>query len=109
MHPRIATIVMSPIRSSASASRRRSRSWQSDRPASAIRTIEASPQSPDATRRHDESDRAGRVTGGSSLNGDRGPLPAAADTRIPELQRLNDLTPAAGERHDETNMAAVDR
>jgi aryl-alcohol dehydrogenase-like predicted oxidoreductase len=26
-----------------------------------------------------------------------------------QVQRLNDLTPAAGERHDETNMAAVDR
>ena len=26
-----------------------------------------------------------------------------------QLQRLNDLTPATGERHDETNMAAVDR
>jgi aryl-alcohol dehydrogenase-like predicted oxidoreductase len=26
-----------------------------------------------------------------------------------QIQRLNDLTPAAGERHDETNMAAVDR
>jgi aryl-alcohol dehydrogenase-like predicted oxidoreductase len=26
-----------------------------------------------------------------------------------QIQRLNDLTPATGERHDETNMAAVDR
>ena len=26
-----------------------------------------------------------------------------------QLQRLNNLTPAAGERHDETNMAAIDR
>src|SRR3954471_18728588 len=26
-----------------------------------------------------------------------------------QIDRLNDLTPAAGERHDETNMAAVDR
>jgi aryl-alcohol dehydrogenase-like predicted oxidoreductase len=26
-----------------------------------------------------------------------------------QTQRLNDLTPATGERHDETNMAAVDR
>src|SRR5215218_9512139 len=26
-----------------------------------------------------------------------------------QIQRLNDLTPAAGERHDEANMAAVDR
>ena len=26
-----------------------------------------------------------------------------------QLQRLNDLTPAAGERHDEANMSVVDR
>jgi hypothetical protein len=26
-----------------------------------------------------------------------------------QIERLNDLTPATGERHDETNMAAVDR
>ena len=26
-----------------------------------------------------------------------------------QIQRLNDLTPATGERHDEANMAAVDR
>jgi aryl-alcohol dehydrogenase-like predicted oxidoreductase len=26
-----------------------------------------------------------------------------------QIQRLDDLTPAAGERHDEPNMAAVDR
>jgi aryl-alcohol dehydrogenase-like predicted oxidoreductase len=26
-----------------------------------------------------------------------------------QLQRLNDLTPATGDRHDETNMAAIDR
>ena len=26
-----------------------------------------------------------------------------------QIRRLNDLTPATGERHDETNMAAVDR
>ena len=26
-----------------------------------------------------------------------------------QIQRLNDLTPAAGERHEEANMAAVDR
>ena len=25
-----------------------------------------------------------------------------------QIQRLNDLTPAAGERHDEANMAAID-
>jgi aryl-alcohol dehydrogenase-like predicted oxidoreductase len=33
----------------------------------------------------------------------------AIDLGTQQLQRLNDLTPAAGERHDETNMAAVDR
>ena len=26
-----------------------------------------------------------------------------------QIQRLDDLTPATGERHDETNMAAIDR
>jgi len=26
-----------------------------------------------------------------------------------QLERLNNLTPAAGERHDEANMAAIDR
>jgi hypothetical protein len=26
-----------------------------------------------------------------------------------QLQRLNDLEPAAGERHDEANMASIDR
>jgi hypothetical protein len=26
-----------------------------------------------------------------------------------QLERLNNLTPAAGERHDEANMAAVDQ
>jgi diketogulonate reductase-like aldo/keto reductase len=26
-----------------------------------------------------------------------------------QIQRLNDLTPATGERHDETNMSTVDR
>ena len=26
-----------------------------------------------------------------------------------QIQRLNDLAPATGERHDEANMAAVDR
>jgi aryl-alcohol dehydrogenase-like predicted oxidoreductase len=25
-----------------------------------------------------------------------------------QIQRLNNLTPAAGERHDETNMSAID-
>jgi aryl-alcohol dehydrogenase-like predicted oxidoreductase len=31
------------------------------------------------------------------------------DLSAEQLQRLNDLTPATGERHDETNMAAIDR
>jgi aryl-alcohol dehydrogenase-like predicted oxidoreductase len=31
------------------------------------------------------------------------------DLSAEQLQRLNDLTPATGERHDEANMAAVDR
>ena len=26
-----------------------------------------------------------------------------------QIARLNDLTPAAGERHDETNMSAIDQ
>ena len=26
-----------------------------------------------------------------------------------QIQRLNDLTPATGERHDEANTAAIDR
>ncbi len=26
-----------------------------------------------------------------------------------QLDRLNDLTPASGERHDEANMASIDR
>jgi aryl-alcohol dehydrogenase-like predicted oxidoreductase len=36
----------------------------------------------------------------------------AADTVEPsadQIKRLNDLTPATGERHDEANMAAIDR
>jgi aryl-alcohol dehydrogenase-like predicted oxidoreductase len=33
----------------------------------------------------------------------------AIDLSAEQLQRLNDLTPATGERHDEANMAAVDR
>jgi hypothetical protein len=33
----------------------------------------------------------------------------AIELNADQLQRLNDLTPAAGERHDEANMAAVDR
>jgi aryl-alcohol dehydrogenase-like predicted oxidoreductase len=34
---------------------------------------------------------------------------AAIELSAEQLQRLNELTPAAGERHDEANMAAVDR
>jgi aryl-alcohol dehydrogenase-like predicted oxidoreductase len=33
----------------------------------------------------------------------------AIELSAAQIQRLNDLTPATGERHDETNMAAVDR
>jgi aryl-alcohol dehydrogenase-like predicted oxidoreductase len=33
----------------------------------------------------------------------------AIELSAEQIQRLNDLTPATGERHDETNMAAVDR
>jgi aryl-alcohol dehydrogenase-like predicted oxidoreductase len=33
----------------------------------------------------------------------------AIELSAEQLQRLNELTPAAGERHDEANMAAVDR
>ena len=33
----------------------------------------------------------------------------AIELSAEQLQRLNDLTPATGERHDEANMAAIDR
>jgi aryl-alcohol dehydrogenase-like predicted oxidoreductase len=33
----------------------------------------------------------------------------AIELSAEQIRRLNDLTPATGERHDETNMAAVDR
>ena len=33
----------------------------------------------------------------------------AVELSVEQIERLNDLTPATGERHDETNMAAVDR
>ena len=33
----------------------------------------------------------------------------AIELSTEQLQRLGDLTPAASERHDETNMAAIDR
>ncbi len=39
----------------------------------------------------------------------RTPPPTASSSAREQLHRLNDLTPAAGERHDEANMAAVDR
>jgi hypothetical protein len=42
--------------------------------------------------------------------------PASKRTRQPtaslnadQIERLNDLTPATGERHDETNMSVIDR
>ena len=42
----------------------------------------------------------------------RRPVAVADQTaaRIPkQIERLNNLTPAAGERHDEGNMAVIDR
>jgi aryl-alcohol dehydrogenase-like predicted oxidoreductase len=33
----------------------------------------------------------------------------AIELTAEQIQRLNDLTPATGERHDETNMSAIDR
>lgn len=33
----------------------------------------------------------------------------AVELSAAQVQRLDDLTPAAGDRHDETNMATVDR
>ena len=33
----------------------------------------------------------------------------AIDLSAEQIQRLNDLTPATGARHDESNMAAIDR
>jgi diketogulonate reductase-like aldo/keto reductase len=33
----------------------------------------------------------------------------AIELSTKQLHRLNNLTPAAGERHEETNMAAIDR
>jgi aryl-alcohol dehydrogenase-like predicted oxidoreductase len=33
----------------------------------------------------------------------------APELSAEQIQRLNDLAPAIGERHDEANMAAVDR
>jgi aryl-alcohol dehydrogenase-like predicted oxidoreductase len=33
----------------------------------------------------------------------------AIELTAEQLQRLDDLTPAAGERHDEANMSVVDR
>ena len=34
---------------------------------------------------------------------------AGIELSTEQIQRLNDLTPATGERHDEANMAAIDR
>ncbi len=33
----------------------------------------------------------------------------AVELSAEQIERLNNLTPAAGERHDEGNMAAIDR
>jgi aryl-alcohol dehydrogenase-like predicted oxidoreductase len=33
----------------------------------------------------------------------------ALELSAEQIQRLNDVTPAIGERHDEANMAAIDR
>lgn len=33
----------------------------------------------------------------------------AVELSADQLERLNNLTPAAGERHDEANMASIDR
>jgi aryl-alcohol dehydrogenase-like predicted oxidoreductase len=33
----------------------------------------------------------------------------AIELSAEQIQRLNDLTPATGERHDETNMARIER
>ena len=33
----------------------------------------------------------------------------SVDFRADQLDRLNNLTPAAGERHGEANMASIDR
>jgi hypothetical protein len=33
----------------------------------------------------------------------------AVELSVEQIARLNDLTPATGERHDEANMASIDR
>jgi aryl-alcohol dehydrogenase-like predicted oxidoreductase len=33
----------------------------------------------------------------------------AVDLSVEQIARLNDLTPAAGDRHNEANMAVIDR
>ena len=33
----------------------------------------------------------------------------AVDLSVDQIARLNDLTPATGERHNEANMATIDR
>jgi len=35
--------------------------------------------------------------------------PPTVELSAEQIERLNNLTPAAGERHDETNMAVIDR
>jgi hypothetical protein len=36
-------------------------------------------------------------------------VPDAIELSTAQLDRLNNLTPASGDRHDEANMAGVDR
>jgi hypothetical protein len=35
--------------------------------------------------------------------------PPTVELSAEQIERLNNLTPTAGERHDETNMAVIDR
>ena len=37
------------------------------------------------------------------------PIQTGIELSDDQLERLNNLTPAVGERHDEANMAAIDR
>ena len=46
---------------------------------------------------------------GESPASRRTPPPTASNSTADQLERLNNLTPAAGERHDEANMATIDR
>ena len=71
-------------------------------------------------RRHPRTDRAGLAARPAARTSPRSPAPAAwpASRRTPPptpsssprpAARLDNLTPAAGERHDEANMASIDR